>query len=67
MFLASLRQRGVRSAVMSRREKLLKQVVFYVREPGEALVAKLAEVQRNYPGTAIKAAPCPPASAPPRG
>jgi hypothetical protein len=67
VFLASLRQRGVRSAVMSRREKLLKQVVFYVREPGEGLVEKLAEVQRNYPGTAIKAAPCPPASAPPKG
>jgi hypothetical protein len=67
VFLASLRQRGVRSAVMSRREKLLKQVVFYVREPNDALVAKLAEIQRNYPGTAIKAAPCPPASAPPKG
>lgn len=67
VFLASLRRRGVRSAVMSRREKLLKQVVFYVREPGEALVAKLAEIQRNYPGTDMKATPCPPASAPPKG
>lgn len=67
VFLASLRQRGVRSAVMLRREKLLKQVVFYVREPSKALVAKLAEIQRNYPGTGMKAAPCPPASAPPNG
>jgi len=67
VFLASLRQRGVRSAVMSRREKLLKQVVFYVREPSEALVAKVAEIQRNYPGTAMGAAPCPPASAAPKG
>jgi len=67
VFLASLRQRGVRSAVVSRRSKLLKQVMFYVRDPNEALVAKLAEIQRNYPGTAIKAAPCPPPSAAPKG
>jgi len=59
VFLASLRQRGVRSAIVSRREKLLKQVIFYVREPSEALVAKLAEIQRNYPGTGMNAAPCP--------
>jgi hypothetical protein len=67
VFLASLRQRGVRSAIISRREKLLKQVVFYVREPSEALVAKVAEIQRNYPATAMGAAPCPPASAAPKG
>lgn len=62
VFLASLRRRGVRSAVMSRRENLLKQVVFYVREPSDELVAKLAEIQRNYPGTEMKAAPCPPSA-----
>lgn len=67
VFLASLRQRGVRSAVVSRREKLLKQVVIYVREPGEALVAKLAGIQRNYPGTEMRASPCPAPSAPPKG
>jgi hypothetical protein len=67
VFLASLRQRGVRSAVVSRRDKLLKQVVFYVREPSDALVAKLAEIQRDYPGTGMKATPCPPASDPPKG
>ena len=67
VFLASLRQRGVRSAVVVRRENLLKQVMFYVREPSEALVAKLAEIQRNYPGTEMRAAPCPPPSAPPNG
>jgi hypothetical protein len=67
VFLASLRQRGVRSAVMLRREKLLKQVVFFVREPSEPLVAKLAEIQRDYAGTEMKATPCPPASVPPNG
>ena len=59
VYLASLRQRGVGLAIVSRREKLLKQVIFYVREPSEALVAKLAKVQRNYPGTDMNAAPCP--------
>lgn len=67
VFLASLRQRGVRSAVVSRREKLLKQVVLYLREPGEALVAKLAEIQRNYPGTELRASPCPAPSPLPPG
>ncbi|HSG66920.1 MAG TPA: hypothetical protein VLD39_18070, partial [Gammaproteobacteria bacterium] len=64
---ASLRQRGVRSAIVTRREKLLKQVVFYIREPDEPLVAKLAEIQRNYPGTSMRAAPCPGARAAPNG
>ena len=67
VFLTSLRQRGVRSAVITKREKLLKQVIFYVRDPDEALVARLAAIQRNYPGTSIRAAPCPPASSPPNG
>jgi hypothetical protein len=59
VFLGLLRQRGVRSAVVTRREKLLKQVVIYIREPDEALVAQLAEIQRNFPGTSMKAAACP--------
>jgi len=67
VFLASLRQRGVRSAVVSKREKLLKQVIFYVRDPDESLVAKLAEIQRNFPGTSMNAAPCPPSSKRPNG
>lgn len=60
VFLASLRQRGVRSAIVAKREKLLKQVIFYVRDPDEPLVAQLAELQRKFPGTTMRAAPCPP-------
>jgi len=60
-FLAELRQRGVRSAVIARRENFLKQVVFYVREPGEATVARLTLLQQDFPESEIKAAPCPPA------
>lgn len=67
VFLGSLRQRGVRSAIVTRREKLLKQVVIYIREPDEPLVAKLAEIQRNFPGTSIRAAACPAARATPNG
>ena len=67
VFLASLRQRGVRSAIVAKREKLLKQVIFYVRDPDGQLVAKLAEIQRNFPGTTMKAAPCPPTPNPPNG
>jgi len=61
VFLAGLRERGVRSAIAERRENFLKQVAFFVREPGEATVAKLAELQQEFSGSELKAVPCPPA------
>jgi hypothetical protein len=60
-FLEQMRKRGVRSAVMTRRENFLKQVAFYVREPGEEIVARLTLIQQDFPGTELKAGPCPPA------
>lgn len=57
--LERLRQRGVRSATVVRREKLLKQVTFYLREPDAPTVARLTELQRDFPATEIRAAPCP--------
>jgi len=57
--LERLRQRGVRSAVVVRRERLLKQVTFYLREPDAPTVARLTELQRDFPATEIRAAPCP--------
>ncbi len=57
--LERLRQRGVRSAVVVRREKLLKQVTFYLREPDASTVARLTELQRDFPATEIRAASCP--------
>jgi hypothetical protein len=57
--LAMLKAKGVRSAVMERREGIIKQAWFFVREPGEAVVARLAELQREFPGSQIKAGPCP--------
>lgn len=57
--LAELRAKGVRSAVSSRRENLLKQIAYYVREPGPDTVARLTELQREFPGTHVNAVACP--------
>ena len=62
VFLAGLKQRGVRSAIAARRENFLKQVAFYVREPSEAAIARLTLIQQDFPGSELKAGPCPPAS-----
>ena len=58
-FLAELRKQGVRSAVVARRENFLKQVVFYVREPSPATAARLTLTQAEFPGSELKAGPCP--------
>lgn len=57
--LDRLRQRGVRSALVTRRERLLKQVAFFVREPDAATIARLAELKRDFPTAEIKAGSCP--------
>lgn len=61
-FLARLRERGVRSAIAARRENFLRQIAFYVREPDEATVARLTELQQQFSGSDLKAGPCPPAA-----
>ena len=66
-FLAGLKERGVRSAIAARRENFLKQVAFHVREPGAATVARLALIQEEFPGSEIKAGPCPPAATAAKG
>jgi len=58
-FLAKLKQAGVRSAIAARRENFLKQVAFYVREPDEATVARVTALQQEFPGSEVKAGPCP--------
>jgi hypothetical protein len=57
---AKLKDSGVQGVALDRRENLLKQVVYFVREPDPAAVARLAELQRDFPGTEVKAGPCPP-------
>ena len=58
-YLARLKERGVRSAVAERRENFLKQIVYLVREPDEATVARLATLQQEFPGSELKAMQCP--------
>ena len=62
-FLDGLRGKGMHSAVAERRENFLRQIAYYVREPSSAIVAKLTELQSEFPGTQIKAMACPPAGA----
>ena len=37
----------------------VKRFAFFVREPDAAIVAEIAELQRTFPATEIKAGPCP--------
>ena len=62
-YLARLKERGVRSAVAERRESIPKQLAFLVREPDEALVARLATLQQEFPASELKATQCPAATA----
>jgi hypothetical protein len=59
-YLGRLKERGVRTAVVARRENFLKQVAFYVREPNESTVARVTALQRDFPGSEVKAGTCPP-------
>lgn len=59
MYLASLQKKGVTDAVAEKRENFLKQVIFYVREPSEATVAKLAAIRTTLPASEVRAVPCP--------
>jgi hypothetical protein len=37
----------------------MKRVAYFVREPDAQLVARIADLQRSFPETSIKAGPCP--------
>lgn len=58
-FLGGLRDKGVRSAIIERRENFLKQVAYFVKEPAPDVVAKIAVLQRDFPGSEVKAVTCP--------
>jgi hypothetical protein len=58
-YLAQLRTKGVRSAVVAKREQRLTQTAFVVREPSAEESAKLAELSAASPGTELRAADCP--------
>lgn len=56
--LNELKEKGVKSAIVGERSDLVKHVLFLIREPGEAITAKLVELQREFPGSELKAAGC---------
>jgi hypothetical protein len=45
--------------VMETRPGAVKQVRFFMREPSQEMVGRLAEVQREFPGSTIEVGPCP--------
>jgi hypothetical protein len=57
--LERLRALGVRSAMVTRRERFLKQVAFVVSDPVAATLARLTELQKDFPATEIKTGGCP--------
>lgn len=57
--LERLRKQGVRSALMTRRENFFRQVSYFLREPGKPLIARISELQQEFPGAELKAVACP--------
>jgi hypothetical protein len=58
-FLAQLRAKGVRSAVIGNRDQRVTQTVLVVREPDSQESARLAELAAGHPGTELKSGECP--------
>lgn len=56
--LAALVRKGVGSARSGKRERPMTLSVFAVREPDEALAAKLVELKQAFPGSELKATAC---------
>lgn len=57
--LEAVKAAGIADATVERREQLLKQVSYYLREPDTATVGKLAALHREFAGTDVKAVRCP--------
>jgi hypothetical protein len=55
-YLAQLRQKGVRSAVS--RPRGAKTSIFVIRDPGDAITAKIAELKTEFPAAVLRAAAC---------
>jgi hypothetical protein len=58
-FLASLAARGVKGAQVGPFAKELRELTMLVREPDTEMVARLAIVQRDFPGSKLRAVACP--------
>jgi hypothetical protein len=58
-YLAELQTKGVKSAVIGERGHQGKRTLFQIRDSGNTLANKLTELQRDFPGTELKAVDCP--------
>ena len=58
-FLTSLEAKGIRGAEEGPFVKELRELVMVVREPDTELVSRLTLLQRDYPGSQMRAVPCP--------
>lgn len=56
-YLAQLKQKGVRSALVGARDSA-KAKTFVIRDPGDAVAAKIAELKTDFPNAQLKAAAC---------
>lgn len=58
-YLTAMEARGARGAQSGPFTRELREIAFLVREPDTEMVARLAVLQRDYPGTLIRAVTCP--------
>lgn len=59
-FLAALRSKGVRSAIIGARN--LEQMKFVISEPPQSVVDKMAELKQEFPHTELKTIKCEPSN-----
>lgn len=57
-FLADLKSKGVKGAVMGERQTRLKFTVFVLNNPDAATLSRLADWQKGYTGIEMKAVGC---------
>lgn len=64
-FFTSIEAKGVRGAELGPFVRELREIVMLVRDPDTETVARLAILQRDYPGAQLRAVPCPAAETKP--
>jgi len=58
-YLAILREKGVRSATVGRREQKVTQTAYLVKDPTSEDSAKLTLLRSEFPGTELRSVECP--------
>ena len=58
-FMTSLEAKGVKGAEFGPFAKEMREIVMLIREPDTETVARLTVLQRDYPGSQIRAVTCP--------